>query len=35
LKREGVDNLRNVLGGWNSIKTQEKVKVVKETKVID
>jgi hypothetical protein len=35
LKREGVDNLRNVLGGWNSIKTQEKVKVVKETKVMD
>ena len=35
LKREGIDNIRNVLGGWNSIKTQEKVKVFKETKVMD
>lgn len=35
LKREGIDNLRNVLGGWNSIKNEEKAKVVKETKVLD
>lgn len=35
LKREGVDNLRNVLGGWNSIKNEGKAKVVKETNVLD
>lgn len=35
LKREGIDNIRNVLGGWNSIKNEEKAKVVKETKVLD
>lgn len=35
LKRQGVNNLRNVLGGWNSIKQQEKVKIVKEAKVIN
>jgi len=35
LKRQGVNNLRNVLGGWNSIKQQEKVKIVKEANVIN
>lgn len=29
LKRQGVHNLRNVLGGWGSIKDQEKAKIVK------
>ena len=35
LKREGVNNIRNVLGGWNSIKTMEKAKIVKDTKVLN
>ena len=35
LKRQGVNNLRNVLGGWNSIKQQEKVKIVKEANVLN
>jgi glyoxylase-like metal-dependent hydrolase (beta-lactamase superfamily II)/rhodanese-related sulfurtransferase len=35
LKREGIDNIRNILGGWSSIKNEEKAKVVKETKVMD
>jgi len=30
LKRQGIDNLRNVLGGWSSIKTQENAKIVTE-----
>jgi rhodanese-related sulfurtransferase len=30
LKRQGVHNLRNVLGGWGSIKNQEKAKIVKD-----
>ena len=35
LKRQGVNNLRNVLGGWNSIKQQEKVKILKEANVLN
>ena len=35
LKRQGINNLRNVLGGWNSIKQQEKVKIVKEANVLN
>jgi len=35
LKRQGVNNLGNVLGGWNSIKQQEKVKIVKEANVLN
>ncbi|MEP6674489.1 MAG: MBL fold metallo-hydrolase [Ferruginibacter sp.] len=30
LKRRGVHNLRNIIGGWAKIKEQEKIKVVKE-----
>jgi rhodanese-related sulfurtransferase len=29
LKRQGLHNLRNVLGGWNKIKEQKGAKVVK------
>lgn len=35
LKREGVHNLRNVLGGWNKIKEQKDIKVEKETRVLN
>jgi rhodanese-related sulfurtransferase len=35
LKRQGIHNLRNVLGGWNKIKQQKKVEVVKETSVLN
>jgi hydroxyacylglutathione hydrolase len=35
LKRQGINNLRNVLGGWNNIKQQEKVKIVKEANVLN
>jgi len=35
LKRQGIHNLRNVLGGWNSIKQQEKAKIVKEASVLN
>jgi hydroxyacylglutathione hydrolase len=35
LKRQGIHNLRNVLGGWASIKEQEKIKVVKEASVLN
>lgn len=35
LKRQGIHNLRNVLGGWGKIKEQEKAEIVKETNVLN
>jgi len=35
LKKQGIDNLRNVLGGWSAIKQIEKVKIVKEETVLN
>ncbi|HWR32235.1 MAG TPA: MBL fold metallo-hydrolase [Chitinophagaceae bacterium] len=35
LKRQGIHNLRNVLGGWDKIKEQEKAEIVKETSVLN
>ena len=35
LKRQGIHNLRNVLGGWGKIKQQEKAEIVKETSVLN
>jgi hydroxyacylglutathione hydrolase len=35
LKRQGIHNIRNVVGGWNAIKTQEKLEIVKETSVLN
>lgn len=35
LKRQGLHNLRNVVGGWNKIKEQEKIKTDKETSVLN
>jgi hydroxyacylglutathione hydrolase len=35
LKRQGIHNIRNVVGGWNKIKEQEKAEVVKETSVLN
>ena len=35
LKRQGLHNLRNVVGGWNAIKQQEKVEIVKEKSVLN
>lgn len=35
LKRQGVHNLRNVLGGWGKIKEQENIKIEKETSVLN
>jgi len=35
LKRQGIHNLRNVVGGWNAIKQQEKVEVVKEKSMLN
>ena len=35
LKNQGVHNLRNVTGGWNQIKEQEKIKVIKETSFLN
>ncbi len=33
LKKEGIHNLRNVLGGWSKIKLEDGVDIVKEVKV--
>ena len=35
LKRQGIHNLRNVIGGWSKIKEQDKIKTVKETSVLN
>ena len=35
LKRQGIHNLRNILGGWGKIKEQEKAQIVKETSVLN
>jgi hydroxyacylglutathione hydrolase len=35
LKRQGIHNVRNILGGWNKIKEQEKVEIVKEKSVLN
>ena len=35
LKRQGIHNLRNISGGWNAIKAQEKVDIVKEKSVLN
>ena len=35
LKKQGFHNLRNVLGGWDKIKLEEKAEIVKETSVLN
>jgi len=35
LKREGFNNLRNVLGGWNKIREEEKIETEKEKAVLN
>jgi len=35
LKRQGIHNLRNVSGGWNKIKEQKNIEVVKEKSVLN
>lgn len=35
LKRQGIHNLRNISGGWNKIREQAKVEVVKEKSVLN
>ncbi|MGZ3840020.1 MAG: MBL fold metallo-hydrolase [Flavisolibacter sp.] len=35
LKRQGIHNLRNVTGGWNSIKEEKKIKTEKEKSVLN
>lgn len=35
LKRQGIHNLHNVLGGWNAIKEQKGIEVVKDKSVLN
>ena len=35
LKRQGIHNLYNVLGGWDKIKLEEKIETEKETSVLN
>jgi hydroxyacylglutathione hydrolase len=35
LKRQGIHNLRNVLGGWDKIKEQKGIQIVKESSVLN
>lgn len=34
MKRQGIHNLRNITGGWNKIKEQEKIETVKEKEAV-
>jgi glyoxylase-like metal-dependent hydrolase (beta-lactamase superfamily II)/rhodanese-related sulfurtransferase len=35
LKREGIHNLRNIVGGWNKIKEEKKIKTEKDSSVLN
>ena len=35
LKRQGIHNIRNILGGWNNIKEQERITIDKEKSVLN
>jgi glyoxylase-like metal-dependent hydrolase (beta-lactamase superfamily II)/rhodanese-related sulfurtransferase len=35
LKKQGIHNLRNITGGWNRIKEEEKVKIKKENSILN
>jgi glyoxylase-like metal-dependent hydrolase (beta-lactamase superfamily II)/rhodanese-related sulfurtransferase len=35
LKRQGIHNLHNILGGWNAIKEQSKIETEKESSVLN
>lgn len=35
LKRQGIHNFRNITGGWNKIKEEEKIKIKKEVSVLN
>ena len=35
LKRQGIHNIRNVVGGWDNIKQQEGITIVKEASVLN
>lgn len=35
LKRHGLNNIRNVHGGWNKIKEEKKAEIVKEGKILN
>jgi glyoxylase-like metal-dependent hydrolase (beta-lactamase superfamily II)/rhodanese-related sulfurtransferase len=35
LKRQGIHNFRNVIGGWNKIRNLEKVEIVKEKTILN
>jgi glyoxylase-like metal-dependent hydrolase (beta-lactamase superfamily II)/rhodanese-related sulfurtransferase len=35
LKKQGIHNLRNVVGGWNKIRQEEKIKIEKEKSVLN
>jgi rhodanese-related sulfurtransferase len=35
LKRQGIHNIRNIAGGWDKIKEQEKVEIVKDKTVLN
>lgn len=35
LKREGIHNLRNIEGGWNKIKEEKRIEIVKEKSVLN
>jgi hypothetical protein len=35
LKKQGIHNLRNIVGGWDKIKLEKDVKIVKEASMLN
>ena len=35
IKRQGIHNLRNVIGGWGTISQQKGIEIVKENSVLN
>jgi rhodanese-related sulfurtransferase len=35
LKKQGIHNLRNIIGGWGQIRVQERANIVKENSVLN
>jgi rhodanese-related sulfurtransferase len=35
LKRQGIHNLRNIVGGWNAIKAQEGIATAKDVSMLN
>jgi rhodanese-related sulfurtransferase len=35
LKRQGIHNIRNIVGGWGAIQEQKKIEIAKDNSVLN